>query len=93
MNKHLMWAAGAFLVGGLAAGSAAIAQEQPADSFKVESAGRQWLALMNKDRDNTVDKKEFLDYMEKEFYKADTDHDGTLDTRELGLLRMKLSIH
>jgi hypothetical protein len=31
---------------------------------------------MNKDKDNTVDKKEFLDYMEKEFTKADTDHDN-----------------
>ena len=45
---------------------------------------------MDKDHDNTVDKREFLDYMEGEFNKADTDHDGTLDARELGQLRMKL---
>ncbi len=93
MNKHVSWIAGVLLACGLAVGAAAIAQEHPPDSPKIEAAGRQWLALMNKDNDNTVDKKEFLDYMEKEFTKADTDHDGTLDARELGQLRMKLSAH
>jgi hypothetical protein len=29
--------------------------------------------------------------MEKEFTAADTEHDGTLDARELGTLRMKLA--
>lgn len=57
-------------------GAAIVAQEPPADSPKIEAAGKQWLAVMNKDKDNTVDKKEFLDYMEKEFTKADTDHDN-----------------
>ncbi len=93
MNKHLSWIAGSLLACGLVVGAAVVAQEPPADSPKIEAAGKQWLAVMNKDKDNTVDKKEFLDYMEKEFTKADTDRDGTLDARELGLLRMKLSVH
>jgi Ca2+-binding EF-hand superfamily protein len=47
---------------------------------------------MNKDNDKTVDKKEFLDYLSKEFDLADGDHDGTLDVNELGKLRAKFSI-
>jgi EF hand len=93
MKKRLSWIAGVLFACGLAVGAAAVAQEQPPDSPKIEAAGKQWLALMNKDNDNTVDKKEFLNYMEKEFSEADTDHDGTLDVRELGRLRMKLSVH
>jgi hypothetical protein len=54
-------------------------------------AGKEWLAVMNKDNDNTVDKKEFLDYMEEQFKEADWDHDGTLDAAELGRLRLKLA--
>jgi Ca2+-binding EF-hand superfamily protein len=57
-----------------------------------EKAGREWLAAMNQDNDATIDKKEFLDYMGKEFDLADADHDGTLDTHELGRLRTKFSI-
>lgn len=55
------------------------------------AAGRQWLVLVNKDNDDIVDKKEFLDYMEAEFSKADVDRDGTLDAYELGQSRMTIS--
>jgi Ca2+-binding EF-hand superfamily protein len=58
-----------------------------------ERAGKQWLAAMNKDEDSTIDKKEFLDYMSKEFDLADVDHDGTLDVHELGALRERFSVH
>ena len=63
---------------------------QPKATPAELQAGKEWLAVMNKDNDNTVDKKEFLDYMEAQFKEADWDHDGTLDAAELGRLREKL---
>ena len=50
------------------------------------------LAMMNKpgDTDKTISKQEFDRYMNEQFDKADTDHDGTLDAAELGHLRAEL---
>jgi hypothetical protein len=81
----------AVLAGGILVGVLSIAKAQHENMAEIEAAGKQWLAVMNKDNDNTVDRKEFLDYMSAEFTKADRDHDGTLDARELGQLRMELS--
>lgn len=67
------------------------AQVKGSGSPAEERAGKQWLSLMNKDNDKTVDRKEFLDYMEAQFREADPDHDGTLDVHELGRLRMKFA--
>ena len=55
-------------------------------------AGKHWLALMNHkgDTDKTISKQEFDRYMNEQFDQADTDHDGTLDARELGHLRATL---
>jgi Ca2+-binding EF-hand superfamily protein len=78
------------LSGALALGGFALHGQ--AKASRTDEAGKRWLALMDKDNDMTVDKKEFLDYLGKEFDMADADHDGTLDTHELGVLREKLSI-
>jgi hypothetical protein len=92
MNKRtLAWAFGTVLAAAIATGAGAFTQGREKDAVEIESAGKQWLALMNKDNDSTVDRKEFLDYMNKEFTEADPDHDGTLDVHELGRLRMKLA--
>jgi hypothetical protein len=55
-------------------------------------AGKRWLAMMNHqgDTDKTISKKEFDRYMNEQFDLADTDHDGTLDAKELGHLRATL---
>jgi EF hand len=91
MNKRtVVWALEAVLAATIATGAVAFTQDREKDAVEIESPGKQWLALMNKDNDNTVDRREFLDYMSKEFTEADTDHDGTLDVHELGRLRMKL---
>jgi hypothetical protein len=90
-KRIFAWVAAAALASGILVGSNLIAQTQRDKAADTESAGKQWLTTMNKDKDDTVDKKEFLDYMTTEFNKADTDHDGTLDARELGQLRMELS--
>ena len=94
MKKRIFaWIVEAVLASGIMMSAMAIAQGQRQNAAEIESGGKQWLALMNKDNDNTVDRKEFLDYMSAEFTKADRDHDGTLDVRELGQLRMELSYH
>jgi Ca2+-binding EF-hand superfamily protein len=72
--------------------SIAASQGQTVANPAQERAGKEWLAAMNKDKDSTIDKREFLDYMSKEFDLADVDHDGTLDVRELGALRERFSI-
>jgi Ca2+-binding EF-hand superfamily protein len=41
----------------------------------------------DRDRDGTVDKKEYLAFVERSFKAADRDNDGTLDAKELGSLR------
>jgi Ca2+-binding EF-hand superfamily protein len=84
---QILLLSGIFVAGGVAV------HGQQKVSPAEEQAGKEWLAAMNKDNDATVDKKEFLDYMGKEFDLADADHDGTLDVHELGALRAKLSIH
>jgi hypothetical protein len=92
MKKRIFaWTIEAVLASGIVVGAVAIAQADRENGAEIESTGKQWLVLMNKDNDNTVDRKEFLDYMSAEFTKADRDHDGTLDARELGQLRMELS--
>jgi Ca2+-binding EF-hand superfamily protein len=56
------------------------------------AGGKQWLAAMDTDNDGTVSKQEFNAYMDAQFDKADVDHDGTLDAKELEQLRNNLSI-
>jgi Ca2+-binding EF-hand superfamily protein len=92
MKKRIFaWTVEAVLASGIIVGAVAVAQGHRENTAEIESMGKQWLVLMNKDNDNTVDRKEFLDYMSAQFTKADRDHDGTLDARELGQLRMELS--
>jgi Ca2+-binding EF-hand superfamily protein len=42
--------------------------------------------LMDTDKSGKVSKAEFMKFMENEFDFADVDHDGQLDTTELGKL-------
>lgn len=56
-----------------------------------DDAGKRWLALMDGDADGTVSKKELNKFMDAQFDKADVDHDGTLDAKELEELRKSLT--
>jgi Ca2+-binding EF-hand superfamily protein len=59
-----------------------------APTARAQSASaKEWLQLMDTDSDGTVTKTEYLAYMDKQFDKLDTDHDGTLDVKELKALR------
>jgi len=46
------------------------------------------LRLMDKDKNGKVSKKEFMSFMEAEFDRLDTNHDGELDVNELSQLRV-----
>jgi hypothetical protein len=88
-NKRVFaWTGIALLIVGMIVGVAGVAAgQQPGTS---SAGGRQWLGLMDTDKDSTVSKKEFMDYMGAQFDKADVDHDGTLDAAELTQLRKAL---
>jgi|HubBroStandDraft_1064217.scaffolds.fasta_scaffold23030_4 hypothetical protein len=80
----------AVVVGGIVMGATNYARGQQNATAAQQKAGREWLSLMDKNKDKLVDKKEFLYYMNVEFDKADHDHDGTLDIAELGKARTEI---
>jgi Ca2+-binding EF-hand superfamily protein len=59
-------------------------------SKQCGNEGKQWLAAMDTDKDGTVSKDEMEKYFDAEFDKADVDHDGTLDKKELAVFRQDL---
>ena len=88
MGKLRLAIAVSAVVASIGLGAAATGQPP---SKEVE-AGKRWLKLMNHtgDTDDTISKEEFDRYVNREFDKADTDHDGTLTAEELGHLRAAL---
>lgn len=56
-------------------------QSQPVAAGEYEA--KKLLVLMDADKSGTVSKKEFMDFMEAEFDRLDTNHDGVLDVKEL----------
>ena len=49
----------------------------------AEDFARKLLLLMDTDKNGMVSKKEWMDFMSKEFDLLDTNHDGQLDVNEL----------
>jgi len=49
----------------------------------AEDYTRHLLFLMDTDKNGKVSKKEFMNFMSKEFDRLDTNHDGELDVNEL----------
>jgi EF-hand domain pair len=54
-----------------------------------EAYARRLLALMDTDKNGKVSKKEFMTFMEAEFDRLDTNHDGQLEVKELARTRVK----
>jgi hypothetical protein len=55
----------------------------------AEDYTKKLLLLMDTDKNGKVSKKEFMSFMEKEFDRLDTNHDGELDVKELAALRVR----
>jgi hypothetical protein len=92
-TRVITWLAQATVLCAMLIGLGILAEGQQNHRADINAIGKEWLQLMNTDKDNTVDKKEFVGFMASEFARADTDHDGTLDAHELGELRLKLACH
>jgi EF-hand domain pair len=84
-NNIYGWAMGAVLTAGSVAGSTLAAGAQAAGP--ATPAAKQWLMLLDPDKDATVSKEEYVSYIQKEFGTLDVDHDGTLDAKELNEVR------
>jgi hypothetical protein len=88
-NWMFAWAIGGVLLAGTVVGVSTASGQKTANNL---SGGKQWLAAMDVDHDGSVSKQEFTAYMDTQFDKADADHDGTLDAKELEQLRKNLAI-
>ena len=88
-NWMFAWTIGAVLLVGTIVAVMTAAGQKTAGNL---SGAKQWLAVMDTDHDGSVSKQEFMDYMKAQFDKADADHDGTLDGKELEQLRRNLAI-
>jgi Ca2+-binding EF-hand superfamily protein len=84
------WTIAAVVAAGAFTGPGLTAKGQTTTSTSVSVTGHvdvgavaQWLMSMDTDKDGTVTKAEMDKWMEAHFKKADTDHDGTLETKEL----------
>ncbi len=68
------------------------ATEGSAISEKTLASGKnpvsQLLILLDADKNGSVSKKEFMDFMSAEFDRIDTNHNGELDVKELKSLRV-----
>jgi hypothetical protein len=56
-----------------------------------EEEVKQLLLLMDTDKNGKISKKEFMDFMEAEFDRLDTDKSGELDVKELRLSQVRAS--
>lgn len=97
MNRNMKLAALAStlflgIVGAGVAIGADMDKDKEAQRTKNIEAGywetKDLLRLMDKDKNGKVSKKEFMEYMEAEFDRLDTNHDGELDVSELSQLRV-----
>lgn len=57
--------------------------EQKGEIVAGEAAAKQLLLLMDRDKDGRVSKKEWMTFMEEEFDRLDTNHDGYVNAKDL----------
>jgi hypothetical protein len=90
----IVWLVAALYVATLMAGLA-IAQKippRPPDKVAIgESEVKQLLLLMDTDKSGKISKKEYMDFMEKEFDRLDKDKSGELDVKELAQSQIRSS--
>jgi len=69
--------------------SAAEKAEQEKKLAEATEAAKKLLLLMDTDKSGKVSKEEWMKFMEVEFERLDTNHDGQLDVKELTQSRMR----
>lgn len=57
--------------------------EEKAAAREREAAAKKLLLLMDRDKDGRVSKQEWMSFMEAEFDRLDTNHDGYVDAKDL----------
>jgi len=56
---------------------------------EAKATAKKLLLIMDTDNDGTVSQAEWMKFMDAEFDRLDTDHDGRLDLKELTQSRMR----
>ena len=82
----IVWLVAALYVATVMAGLAIAQKAPPRPQDKVaigENEVKQLLLLMDTDKSGKISKKEYMDFMEKEFDRLDKDKSGELDPKEL----------
>jgi hypothetical protein len=78
-----------------AAGQAGQKVPAPSEKRSVvvarEAAAKQLLLLMDRNKDGKVSKQEWLSFMEEEFDRLDTNHDGYVDAKDLEQSQLRTS--
>jgi len=69
--------------------SAAEKTEQEKKLAAATAAAKQLLLVMDTDKNGKISKQEWMKFMEAEFDRLDTNHDGELDVKELTQSRMR----
>ena len=90
--KVLVVIAGLFAAGASLGTAAAQAADKPKDKLTLAEADvKQLLLLMDADKNGKISKKEYMDFMEKEFDRLDKDKSGELDVKELAQSQIRSS--
>jgi hypothetical protein len=90
----IVWLVTALYVATLMAGLASAQKTPPRPQDKVaigENEVKQLLLLMDTDKNGKISKKEYMDFMEKEFARLDKDKSGELDVKELTQSQIRTS--
>ena len=90
----IVWLVAALYVATVMSGLAIAQKTTPRPQDKVvigENEVKQLLLLMDTDKNGKISKKEYMDFMEKEFDRLDKDKSGELDPAELTRSQLRVS--
>ena len=65
--------------------------EERAAARERAAAAKKLLLLMDRDKDGRVSKQEWMSFMEAEFDRLDTDHDGYVNAKDLEQSQLRIA--